>query len=102
MASERTRCEELLAQKNAAVRKAESLQHDLSKKLAFTSVSAEGLTVHDYVMMSRGFAVLSQSSFTPERFEELERQNDFLSQQLVLLTAEKNKLKSEFVSDTSR
>jgi hypothetical protein len=34
---------------------------------------------------------------TPERFEELERQNDFLSQQLVLLTAEKNKLKSEFV-----
>ena len=46
--------------------------------------------------------MLFQSSFTPERFEELERQNDFLSQQLVLLTAEKNKLKSEFVSDTSR
>ena len=37
---------------------------------------------------------------TPERFEELERQNDFLSQQLVLLTAEKNKIKTDMVSSS--
>ena len=35
----RTTIDELTTQKNAAVRKAESLQHDLSKKRIFSSVS---------------------------------------------------------------
>jgi chromosome segregation ATPase len=38
LAAEKAKNEELLAAKNAAVRKAESLQHDLSKKRVFSSV----------------------------------------------------------------
>lgn len=50
--AERSKCEDLLAQKNAAVRKAESLAHDLSKKRVFSSVSQEKVFLRTVLLLS--------------------------------------------------